>query len=92
MSGLPILRRTSHWEKYNEDGVAALNRGDYAEAEREFRAALIEAETVEVGDPLCLATSLHNLAGLYRAQDRLGEAEELEARAQAIRARADSPS
>lgn len=72
------------WEKYNEAGSAAYSEGDYAEAEKQLKAALKKAEEFGPDDPR-LATGLNNLALLYKAQGRYAEAERLEVRTKAIR-------
>ncbi len=71
-------------------GIEAYQRGDYAEAEKQFRAALNEAEGFGPQDPR-LARSLNNLAELYRVQGRYAEAEPLHKRALAIREKALGP-
>ena len=67
-------------------GAQAYAQGRYAEAEQHFKAALQEAKRFGSQDPR-LATSLNNLAELYRVQGRYAEAEKLEARAKIIRAK-----
>ncbi len=74
------------WNTLNAAGIEAYQRGGYAEAEKHLAAALKEAEGFGPQDPR-LATSLNNLAELYRAQGRYAEAEPLHKRALAIRAR-----
>ena len=51
-------------------------QGDYTEAEKQFAAALKEAEQFAPKDPR-LATGLNSLAEVYRAQGRYAEAEPL---------------
>ena len=70
--------------------VVALQQGQYAEAETQFAAGLKEAEGFGPQDPR-LATSLNNLAELYRAQGRNAEAEPLHKRSLAIREKALGP-
>ena len=53
------------WEKYMEAATKAYQEGRYAEAEKQLNAALKEAEEFGEQDPR-LATSLNNLAELYR--------------------------
>jgi tetratricopeptide (TPR) repeat protein len=78
------------WERYNQAGVSAYQRGDYAEATKQFEAALKEAQDFGEQDPR-LATSLNNLAGLYYFQGRYGETEPLFKRALAIYEKALGP-
>ncbi len=68
------------WEALNAAGLEAYQRGDYAEAEKQWGAALKAAEEFGSKDPR-LATSLNNLAGLYHAQGRDADAEPLYERA-----------
>ena len=78
------------WETYMAAGVKAYQQGNYPEAEKQLGAALKEAEGFGPQDPR-LATSLNNLAELYRAQGRYAEAEPLHQRALAIREKALGP-
>ncbi len=71
------------WNTLNAAGIEAYQRGDYAEAEKQWSAALKEAEGFGPQDPR-LATSLNDLAGLYHDQGRYAEAEPLYKRSQAI--------
>ncbi len=64
------------WNTLNAAGIEAYQRGDYAEAEKQWSAALKEAEGFGPQDPR-LATSLKDLAGLYHDQGRYAEAEPL---------------
>lgn len=66
--------QTTPWETYTEAGVEAYQQERYADAERIFRAAVKEAETVG-GPHSGLAESLNNLASACRAQGRHAEAE-----------------
>ena len=79
------------WEEYIEAGTEAQKQARYAEAEDLFLEALKEAE--KFGDPQDprLATSLNNLASLYREQGKFPEAEPLHQRALAIREKALGP-
>ena len=78
------------WERYNQAGMSAYQRGDYAEATKQWEAALKEAQGFGAQDPR-FATSLNNLAELYRAQGRYGEAEPLFKRSLAIWEKALGP-
>lgn len=74
-------------------GVKAYRSGKYAEAEKQFVAALKEADEFEEQDPR-LATNLNNLnnlAGIYRVQAKYAEAEALYRRALAIAENAVGP-
>ncbi len=73
----------SPWESYNEAGNDAHEKGNYAEAEKQFLAALREAEKFGPEDPR-LAASLNDLALLYYTQGKNAEAEPLYQRALAI--------
>ncbi len=75
------------WQSYMDAAVEAYVEGDYAEAGRQFEAAVKTAEAFGSEDPR-LATSLNGLAEAYRAQGRHAEAEPLHKRALAIRERA----
>ncbi len=72
------------WERLSADGQTAYQAGRYAEAEEPLLAALQEAERFGEQDPR-LATSLSNLAELYRAQGNYAEAKLLLQRSLAIR-------
>ncbi len=72
------------WNTLNAVGMEAYQRGDYAEAEKQLAAAVKEAEGFGPQDPR-LATSLNNLAEVYRLEGRYGKAEPLHRRALAIR-------
>jgi len=78
------------WSAFNEDGLKAYNAGRYVEAETHLVAALAEAEKSAKDEPR-LATSLNNLAELYRTQGRYGEAAPLFQRALSIRERLLGP-
>ena len=71
------------WENQNTAGQQAYEQGHYAEAEQYFKAALKEAETFGVYD-IRLATSLNNLAMLYRTLGQYAQAESLYQRSLAI--------
>ncbi len=78
------------WNTLNAAGIEAYQRGDYAEAEKQWSAALKEAEGFGPQDPR-LATSLNNLAIIYNEQGRYAEAEPLYKRALAIWEKALGP-
>lgn len=64
------------WQEAIEKGDKAYGNGNLSEAESSYRAALAEAEKLEMSDPR-LVTSLSTLAWFYRDQGRYGEAEPL---------------
>ncbi len=68
------------WETYRAAGDKAYQQGDYPEAEKQWAAAVKEAEGFGPQDPR-LATTLNNLALLYDAQGKYAEAEPLHKRA-----------
>ena len=72
------------WDMYIAAGNAAYQHGNYTEAEKQYAAAIIEAEGFGPEKPR-LATSLNNMAALYVAQGRHAEAEPLNKRVLAIR-------
>ena len=76
--------QASDWETYMEAATKAYREGRYAEAEKQLKAALKEAEAFRPEDPR-VATSLNNLAGLYHAQGKYTEAEPLLKRSLAMR-------
>ncbi len=78
------------WRKYNQAGIAAYRQGNYAEAVKQFEAALKEAKGFGEDD-VRLATSLNNLAELYRVQGQYAKAEPLYKRSLAIREKALGP-
>ena len=75
------------WQKYIMAGNKAYRSGQYAKAEKQWVAALKEAEKFGQEDPR-LATSLNNLAALYQAQSKYAKAEPLYLRALAIKEKA----
>ncbi len=77
------LSQEAGWDDWTTLGVRAYQEGHYAEAEKNLSAALRAAEQFGEQDPR-LATSLHNLATLYRQQARYPEAQTLFERAVAV--------
>ncbi|MEE8122974.1 MAG: tetratricopeptide repeat protein, partial [Alphaproteobacteria bacterium] len=71
------------WETYMAAGVKAHQQGNYLEAEKQWAAAVKEAEGFGPEDPR-LATSLDRLATLYQAKGSYTEAELLFQRSLAI--------
>ncbi len=86
----PGLAQGGSWESYIAAGQEAYQRADYAEADKQFMAALKQAEGFGPQDPR-LATSLNGLAALYRSLGRYAEAEPLHKRALAIGEKALGP-
>ena len=80
----------ARWESYITAAQQAYQQADYAEAEKQLEAALTEAEAFGADD-VHLATSLNNLAELYRTQGKYAEAEPLNKRSLAIDERALGP-
>jgi tetratricopeptide (TPR) repeat protein len=66
---------TGPCEKHAQAGDKAYREGNYAEAEKQFMAALKEAEKFLPDDPR-IAASLNNLGNVYRVLGRYQEAEE----------------
>lgn len=62
------------WEYFNKAGLAAYEKKNYVEAEKQLVAALREAEKFALDDPR-FALSLNNLAEIYRVQGNYAEAE-----------------
>ncbi len=80
----------SSWETHMAAGAKAYQQGNYPEAEKQFAAAVKEAEQFGPEDPR-LTTTFNNLAVLYKAQGRYAEAEPLYKRSLAIREKALGP-
>lgn len=83
-SPLPASAQDGPWAKYNAAGRQALERRDFPTAQKNFTAALIEAER---GGPETerVAVTLFNQAKLLGAQGKFTEAEPLVRRSLAIR-------
>ena len=63
----------STWEVNHKSGLTAYRGGHHSEAEKHFKAALVEAEQFATDDQRLILT-LGNLAELYRFQDKHSEA------------------
>lgn len=74
----------ARWEQHNEAGCRHFGQGAYAEAEREFLAAIREASSLGP-ENLRLAASLNNLGLLKYRQRDLGQAEQLFRRSLTVR-------
>ena len=76
-------KNSMSWGRFSHFGKHALEAGNFQEAEQLLRIAVEKAESA--GDlHWRLATSLNNLAEVYRLQDRFDEAEALYRRASQI--------
>lgn len=62
------------WEKAHQAGLAAYQEKNYAEAEKQFKIALTEAEQLTAED-WRLSQTLSNLAEIYRFQSKYPQAE-----------------
>ena len=69
----PVLAGEAEWKANMGAGMSAYSAGDYRVATARFEAALREAESFGASDPR-LATTLNNLAELYREQGRYTDA------------------
>ena len=78
------------WERLKDAGAEAYQEGNYAEAERQYAAALKAAEGFGREDPR-LAQSLNGLAEVYRAQGKYAESWSHHRRALTIREKARGP-
>ena len=78
------------WERYMAAGEEAREHGNYPEAEKQFAAAVEDAQGFGPDDPR-VAASLSGLAYVYQDRSRYGEAEPLYKRALAIREKALGP-
>ena len=72
------LAQDGRWERMTAAGVQAFEQGDYAEAARQFQAAL------PLADAGSLVPSLMNLAAVYYAQGQYTEAARLYQRAMVL--------
>jgi tetratricopeptide (TPR) repeat protein len=75
-----VSAQAGRWEHVTAAGMQAFAQGDYAEAARQFQAALPLAEGRHPDDEH-LATSLMNLAAVYDAQGQYSDAAPLYQRA-----------
>jgi len=80
----------TQWRKHMAAGAKAHREGRYSDAVNSFQAAVKEAEAFGPQDPR-LATSLNNLAELYRLEGMFVDAEPLYKRSLAIREKALGP-
>src|SRR5262245_49314352 len=80
----PVFAQSGSWERLLSGGPAPPQRDRYAEAEKDFLAAVGIAEKFGADVPR-LAKNLYRLASLYLDLGRYPDAERLSARALAIR-------
>jgi CHAT domain-containing protein len=85
-----VFAQNDSWESRNSAGMVAYQQANYAEAEKQFAAAVGIAEQFGATDAR-LPTSLNNLAYLYQTLGRYAEAEPLHKRALAILEQALGP-
>ncbi len=83
-------QQASRWDEYLTNGAKAYEQGRYSEAEKWLQDALKEAERFRPNDSR-LATTLDDLAEVYRAQGKFAEAAPLYERSMAIREKAVGP-
>jgi tetratricopeptide (TPR) repeat protein len=72
----PVMAQGTRWEHYMAEGVQAYQKGQEANAEMFYLAALEDVENAGPEDPR-LATTLNTLAVLYHAQRKYTQAESL---------------
>lgn len=87
LSSCAVAQQTP-WEQHLAAGLEALQQNDYPKAEKQFRVAAQEAETL---GPLPSARALTYLGLTLEKQSRYSEAEPLYARALAIREKEPGP-
>src|SRR5574341_318679 len=86
----PVSAQDGRWERVTAAGLQALAQGDYAEAARQFQAALPLAQGQRPDDGR-LATSLMHLAAVYEAQEQYPDAVQLYQRALVLQERLLGP-
>jgi len=86
----PAHAGEAEWSAHMDAGESAYRAGDYRAATTRFEAALQEAQSFGASDPR-LATTLNNLALVYRVQGHYGEAEPLYRRSLGLREKALGP-
>lgn len=85
-AGVPAHAQGTEWETLNDEVMALYRQGTYDRAIEVAKKALQVAEQGTGPDHPDVATSLEDMAALYRKTGREKEAEALEKRAAAIRA------
>ena len=81
----PAYGEETKWKTISEEAISLYNKGDYERAVAAIKKSLALAEKPVGPDHPDTATSLNNLAELYRDHNRYAEAEPLYKRALAIR-------
>ncbi len=90
LAGCTASRPEMSWELHTIAGHKAYRQGNFAEAHKQINIALKATRAFGTQDPR-YATTLNNLAELYRAQGRYAEAEPLYRRSLGIREKALGP-
>ena len=81
----PAYAQETKWKAISEEAISLYKKGDYERAVAAIKKSLALAEKTVGPDHPDTATSLNNLAELYRDHNRYVEAEPLYKRALAIR-------
>jgi len=76
----PARAQAPSWEQLNADGIKLFEKGRYSEAEQRFLSALKKSQQLGQANTR-LASTLNNLAMVYRIEGRYSEAEPLQKRA-----------
>jgi tetratricopeptide (TPR) repeat protein len=87
----PVYPQESEWERLTQEAAQRDRAGEYERAEFLTKQALELAEKAAGPNHPTVATSLNNLAVLYRVQGRYAQAEPLYNRALAIEEKALGP-
>ncbi len=66
---LQAFTDNARWERHTRAGKLAVSVGNYAEAEKQFQAALVQAKSFGAGDPR-FRESLNNLGMLYQTETK----------------------
>ncbi len=91
MVAFPLPAQQARWEELNKQVTSLYRQGKYAQALSVAEEALRVAEATFGPEHPNVATSLNNLAEVYRAQGKYAEAEPLYKRSLAIREKALGP-
>ena len=90
-ASMPARAQGTEWKKLNDEVMSLYRQGDYERAVEAAKKALQVAEQAVGPDHPEVATSLNNLAMLYRVQGQYAQAEPLYRRSLAIREKALGP-
>ncbi|EDX74377.1 Tetratricopeptide repeat family [Coleofasciculus chthonoplastes PCC 7420] len=82
-----LAKPIESWQQLNQQVIQLYNQSQYTQAVSLAEAALVLAQQLWGNDHPHIASSLNNLAELYRSKRRLGEAEPLYQQALAMRQR-----